>query len=118
MTRHKRIGIALPFDYSQSTTTDALWDRPKKAPSLTVSKLAEKLVASGVPEKVDEVVAAFAEREKAAESAKIEKLRQHIRTFPLPPPEVQKALHLRTNDPGLQKFYSLVEETGKKVGKE
>jgi hypothetical protein len=117
MTRYKRLGAPLPFTYSQSTTTDALWHRPKKAPSLTVNALAEKLVASGVPEKVDEVVAAFAEREKEAERAKIEKLRAHIRTFPLRSSKPQQALHLRDEDPGLQQFYALVEASGKRIGR-
>jgi hypothetical protein len=117
MTRHKRLGVSMPFTYSQSTTDALGWRTPKEASPLTISKLGAALAASDVPAKLDEVVAALKAREQEAERAKIEKLREHIRTFPLPPPEVRKALHLRSPDPGMDKFLELVAKSGKRIGK-
>jgi hypothetical protein len=94
--------------------------RSKEVATLTVNKLAEELAASGVPEKVEKLTAAVKarqQREREASEAR-RKLSEQLRKPQLVGPRSpQRALHLRDESKGLQQFYSLVESSGKKVGK-
>jgi cation diffusion facilitator CzcD-associated flavoprotein CzcO len=88
--------------------------RSKEVATFTVNKLAEELAASGVPEKVEKLVQAVKAQERSAE---IEKLRAHDRNYQFQEQQPRRALHLRDESKGLQQFYSLVESSGKRVGK-